>query len=725
MKRYLKVLIFGFFQILIVQKAFSQEVIDISKDMFSNNGELHLDQQEGWLFKLGNNPDWANVELDTRDWEKLTPKELSVDLADEDGRLEGWFRIQIKINPELSNTELYFYQRSHEATDIYLNGTLLKSFGKIGPDIQSYEAYIDNKKLPIPISFVADSVYTLAFHVLDYSDLYPIQLRGSFGQSTFFALGNSNYFNERASYWENDPLFKSIWITTGILLAFLFWFLWFLNKSEKTLQLIAITSTLSLLCPIAMILFDKENISFEGLLFGTRLFLLAISTYLIFMPLVVSQIFKGTISSWLKYLVAALMTMTILNTIFLFNVTPLVIIALLTTSLNIYFIVSYWRRLKGAQWAILGGIVSTALLFIILLMIVYLVQIGKFTFTVQTLNWVTTGAFLAFPLSMLIYVAIRFQEIIQDIRLKANELVKISEEKQELLTGQNQVLEEQVEIRTRELVQAKVEVEKSLENLKSTQAQLIQSEKMASLGELTAGIAHEIQNPLNFVNNFSEINRELVGEALEELDKGDIEETKSILNDLGENSEKITLHGKRADTIVKGMLEHSRTNKGEKALTDLNALAEEFLKLSYHGFRAKDKSFSADFKLDLDPDLPKVNVVASDIGRVILNLVNNAFYAVNEEAKSSPKDFKPEVLISSKQTEKGIEISVKDNGDGIPEHIKEKIFQPFFTTKPTGSGTGLGLSLSYDIVKAHGGELRVESKEGKGAIFTISITLMN
>ncbi|SIO01503.1 sensor histidine kinase [Algoriphagus halophilus] len=273
----------------------------------------------------------------------------------------------------------------------------------------------------------------------------------------------------------------------------------------------------------------------------------------------------------------------------------------------------------------------------------------------------------------------------------------------------------------KQLEDAKSKIEFTLSELKSTQAQLIQSEKMASLGELTAGIAHEIQNPLNFVNNFSEVSDELVDEMNEELENGELEEAKAIGKDLKENLSKINLHGKRADAIVKGMLEHSRINKGEKAPTDLNALADEFVRLSYHGLRAKDKSFNADFKLELDPNLPKVNVVASDIGRVILNLVNNAFYAVHEKAKTTPQDFKPEVIVSSKKTEKGIELSVQDNGPGIPDSIKEKIFQPFFTTKPTGSGTGLGLSLSYDIVKAHGGELKVETSINWGTKFIIKL----
>jgi signal transduction histidine kinase len=244
---------------------------------------------------------------------------------------------------------------------------------------------------------------------------------------------------------------------------------------------------------------------------------------------------------------------------------------------------------------------------------------------------------------------------------------------------------------------------------------------MASLGELTAGIAHEIQNPLNFVNNFSEVSGELVDEMNEELDKGDIEEAKIIGKDLKENLSKINHHGKRAGAIVRGMLEHSRAGKGEKVQTDINALADEYLRLSYHGLRAKDKSFSADFATDLDPNLPKVNVVASDIGRVLLNLINNAFYAVNERSKKGEEGYYPKVLISSRQENGKVVVSVQDNGPGIPSSIKEKIFQPFFTTKPTGSGTGLGLSLSYDIVKAHGGELRVESDESIGTKFILTL----
>jgi two-component system NtrC family sensor kinase len=269
------------------------------------------------------------------------------------------------------------------------------------------------------------------------------------------------------------------------------------------------------------------------------------------------------------------------------------------------------------------------------------------------------------------------------------------------------------------LLQQKEKVQETLEELKVTQSQLVQSEKMASLGELTAGIAHEIQNPLNFVNNFSEVSAELLDEMIEEFDKGDADEAKLIANDVKQNLDKINHHGKRAGAIVKGMLQHSRTSAGKNELTDINALCDEYLRLSYHGLRAKNKSFNADFKVDLDKKLPQIKVVPQDFGRVLLNLINNAFFAVNEKSKTENKDFKPSVIVKTKLENNKVIISVSDNGSGIPDDVKEKIFQPFFTTKPTGQGTGLGLSLSYDIVKAHGAELTVETEQGKGTEFFI------
>ncbi len=303
--------------------------------------------------------------------------------------------------------------------------------------------------------------------------------------------------------------------------------------------------------------------------------------------------------------------------------------------------------------------------------------------------------------------------------LEKERLAKEKEiEKNQLVEQQKLDLEQKVEERTFEL-------KTSLQELKLTQAQLIQSEKMASLGELTAGIAHEIQNPLNFVNNFSEVNKELLEELKEEADKGNVDEIKAIVNDVIENSEKINHHGKRADSIVKGMLQHTRTSSGQKELTDINKLADEYLKLAYHGLRAKDKSFNSALITNFDEVLGSLNIVAQDITRVLLNIYNNAFYAVNEKAKEGLENYKPVITVTTKKLSGKVEICIRDNGNGIPQIVVDKIFQPFFTTKPAGQGTGLGLSLSYDIIKSHGGEIKVESKDGEGCEFIIELPINN
>lgn len=341
----------------------------------------------------------------------------------------------------------------------------------------------------------------------------------------------------------------------------------------------------------------------------------------------------------------------------------------------------------------------------------------------------------ALLLSVIWIIAILFSQYREN---KAAEKERIKRQKEDEINRaialRKVELEELVAERTSELTQQKEELEQTLHELRATQDQLIQSEKMASLGQLTAGIAHEIQNPLNFVNNFSEINTELIDEMKQELAAGTEDSLKSaieIAEDIKQNLEKINHHGKRADAIVKGMLQHSRSSSGIKEPTDINAIADEYLRLSYHGLRAKDKSFNASFKTNFDTNLPKINVIPQDIGRVILNLITNAFYAATLppaalEIKDPNEIHKPTVIVNTTYlppsgSKKGAcLITVSDNGPGIPPEIVDKIFQPFFTTKPSGQGTGLGLSLSYEIVtKGHGGELKVESKVGEGATFTI------
>ncbi|MEZ0540272.1 sensor histidine kinase [Fibrella arboris] len=302
------------------------------------------------------------------------------------------------------------------------------------------------------------------------------------------------------------------------------------------------------------------------------------------------------------------------------------------------------------------------------------------------------------------------------------ELQLLNDQQQQSLLEQNSLLEQRVSERTTELSQQKEALQRSLKELKATQMHLIQREKMASLGELTAGIAHEIQNPLNFVNNFSEISTELLDELKEEISANNNAASLALTAELAENLQKITQHGERASNIVRSMLEHSRTSTGERQPTDVNALADEYLRLAYQGIRAKDKSFNCTLVTDLDPTIGAVNIVSQDMGRVFLNLFNNAFYAVREKQKKAPDTYQPTVLVTTRQDTDSVLIQVRDNGMGIPEAAKTKIFQPFFTTKPAGQGTGLGLSLSYDIVtKEHDGYLTVESQPGEGSEFGVKL----
>jgi two-component system NtrC family sensor kinase len=369
------------------------------------------------------------------------------------------------------------------------------------------------------------------------------------------------------------------------------------------------------------------------------------------------------------------------------------------------------RNHKKGAWIIAAGGIS-CLVFWILFMLQWN-DVSR-VFGIDTF----TLAFISIPVAVSIYLGYDFALTYRSLQQKFTEVESLSREKQQILEAQKETLEQQVEERTAALNQ-------SLNELKAAQTQLVQREKMASLGELTAGIAHEIQNPLNFVNNFSETNTELIEEAQTELKAGNVEEVQAILTDIKGNEEKINTHGKRADAIVKGMLQHSRASVGKKEPTNINALADEYLRLSYHGLRAKDKSFNATIQTHFDKSIGNVAVVPQDIGRVLLNLLNNAFYAVHEQMKKLGESYEPIVSVSTKKLHDKVEIRVQDNGMGISKSLLDKIFQPFFTTKPTGQGTGLGLSLSYDIVKAHGGELKVISNEGEGSAFTIELEIQS
>ncbi|MEP6951561.1 MAG: 7TM diverse intracellular signaling domain-containing protein [Ginsengibacter sp.] len=381
---------------------------------------------------------------------------------------------------------------------------------------------------------------------------------------------------------------------------------------------------------------------------------------------------------------------------------------------------------KGYKPALFYLVAWTFLLICVIIFL--LADLNILPYNSFTANGLTIGSAIE-TLLLSLALANRINVYKKEKQEAQSEVLLSMEDNRKLIMEQNVLLEKKVEDRTLELKQTNKELTVTLQNLKSTQTQLIQSEKMASLGELTAGIAHEIQNPLNFVNNFSEVSAELIDELEEEIDKGNNKEVKNIAADLKQNLEKIKHHGQRADAIVKGMLQHSHGSAGEKQPTNINTLADEYLRLSYHGLRSKINSFNVDLQTDFDMSIKKINIIPQNVGRVFLNLFTNAFYSITEKKKLQPESpagkqasYEPMVSVTTKKLPGTIEIRVRDNGNGIPQKIMDKIFQPFFTTKPTGEGTGLGLSLSYDIItKEHGGTIKAETKEGEFTEFIIQL----
>lgn len=405
---------------------------------------------------------------------------------------------------------------------------------------------------------------------------------------------------------------------------------------------------------------------------------------------------------------------------------PLTLVLAVNTvhALISFFAMGYLGYATGKKGNKLGYYFALAyfIYFVLVLTEATYIQIGKPGYFFELSHVALATLIEAFLLSFLLSKKFEFEK--KDSEKKKEEaqqqLFEKIKENEKIVKEQNVILESKVEERT-------LELNETIQNLTQTQAKLIQSEKMASLGELTAGIAHEIQNPLNFVNNFSDVSIELLDEMHEELKMGNVEEADTISEDLKENLRKISHHGLRASGIIQSMLAHSRSTKAnDKRSTNLNTLVDEYIRLAYHGMRAKDKSFDVSIQSELDPDLPEVLVVPQDIGRVLLNLLNNAFQACAKSVLDDASKYsssRPEVKVSTKKYDDTIKIMVQDNGTGIPDDIKDKIFQPFFTTKPTGQGTGLGLSLSYDIIKAHDGEVTVVSEKNVGTTFHVSIPI--
>ena len=671
------------------------------------SGWIALDS--GWKFKAGDNAEWARPGFNDTSWQSINLFQDLYNIPHLPKNGIVWFRLRFKTDSTLLNQQLVMRIYQTGASEVYLEGKLIHRLGTVSSNSDSVKYYSPNSTLlSFPLAY--DTEQVLAVRFANLPNRYPVFL--NFLRSNLelwvTTLDNANDDNF-VRYYRTYTNRINIGIGVATILCILYLSLFLFFPAQK----INLYFSLSNFFFALFLILNAIAINYHGAVFKFNILLVVfVVLYLVLFLYCIYKIFnQKTGKIYWSLLVAGVLSVP---AAFLIDA------GLISTCLAILILIDILRiciksipNNKAGAWIILIGVT------IDLIYWAFNLLIGLGFINLSTIDSYSAFAFLIAPLSLDIYLGYAFGITSQSLRQKLAEVEQLSNEKQQILSNQNETLEKQVQERTSAL-------NESLQNLKSTQAQLIHSEKMASLGELTAGIAHEIQNPLNFVNNFSEVNTELIEELKTELATGNQQQAIEIANDIKENEEKINYHGKRADAIVKGMLQHSRNNSGQKEPTDINALADEYLRLAYHGMRAKDKEFKATIETDFDKSIENINIIPQDIGRVILNLITNAFYAVNEKKKQQPGGYEPIVIISTKRLDSPSDgskvlIKVKDNGNGIPESQLDKIFQPFFTTKPTGQGTGLGLSISYDIVKAHGGELKVETIKGHFSEFILTL----
>ena len=680
---------------------------------------------KGWRFQAGDNPKWADPEFDDQRWQAIDP---TLDIVEALPQIPksgiGWFRLHLSFDKAVLEQQLALMIQQSGASEIYLNGRLIYSFGVVNPDSGEVRAY-DPRWRPVLFPVTGEAHQVLAVrYALQPAVRYTTMFESS-NPALWIRIKNlDTAIVDHEKYYGTVMSFYAFIIGACALLFFLHMAFYVFYPQQKANLSFAMFALLFVAENVlsAWLLVNGQEVSSRYHLYNFGFTLILVAD--MFLLTAVYQLSnqkrdKAFFALMLLVVVSVFLVIPqygwgwIVGGAFLEVVIKLNILRIALQSAR--------RGKRGARF-IAWGAVSCLLFFVFFLSLgvfsrEFLIGLSPF----RSLLYITSV--LSIPIATSIYLGLDFAFINSALEKKLKEVEDLSQktilqekERQELLSSQNERLEKQVEERTTAL-------QASLQELKTTQVQLIQKEKMASLGEITAGIAHEIQNPLNFINNFSELNNELIDEMQESFFTGQVEEARALATGVKENNNKISYHGKRADAIVKDMLEHSRTPKGGKQQTDINALTDEYLHLAYYGFKAKDKEFTCTLDTSYDLNLVKMEVVPQELGRVLLNLFNNAFYAVRQKQLLEFEEYEPKVRVSTGSHNGKIEIRVWDNGTGIPESVKNKIFQPFFTTKPTGQGTGLGLSLSYDIItkRHHGGELTVATGVGEWTEFTITL----
>ena len=682
---------------------------------------------KGWRYHAGDNPAWARPDFNAAAWEAFAAQQPLREMPLHQRTGIGWLRLRFRPADSLWRRALRLQVAGYGAWEIYLNGRLVQRSGTVQANPTRVPAPYQLPAIAVPGGGAAEQVLAIRFApwqspLLRLSDgntvrtLLQVHLRAEAQvrqlaaeqvRAVLVACATAAVFGLltllHLAFFRYYPVQRANLYFACFALAMA------LSSASTLLQWgVAFPPLAALL----LLQFGLSLVFVQGYLWALR----ALYALFGFRP---GWAYRGL---WLGF--GAVVVLNLNGATYVGNVSTLLVV--LTIIELVRLTVRALRQRRRGAWIVGAGFAVILLVLVGLVLASVLSSLLRVANPLQALsngNWAVNLLFELSPaLGISLFLAREFALDSQLLQVKLGEVERLSAQtlaqeqaRQALLAAQNETLETQVVERTAAL-------QRSLTDLRATQAQLIQKEKMASLGELTAGIAHEIQNPLNFVNNFAEVSAELLEELQEAQAAGDAEEVTALADDLAQNLGKISHHGRRAAAIVKGMLEHSRTSTGERAPTDLNQLCEEYLRLAYQGLRAKDKTFNATLETNFAPGLPLVEAAGADVGRVLLNLLGNAFYAVQQRQQTGEAGYHPTVSVSTEHVRNQVEIRVADNGTGMPAEVQAKIFQPFFTTKPTGEGTGLGLSLSYDIItKAHGGMLAVESREGQGTEFLIML----
>jgi len=700
----------------------------LSDSLFDDIGVISLSEFDGWKYTTEDSIAFKDPNYDDAHWVDLNPADLSLEENHNNDYIKGWFRFRFRLDSTMTSQTLHLRLGTWGAAEVYVDGILQGTFGQVSDRNKEFINY--NPLNVIPDEFVSDFVpgetYILALRLEDRHTVWLYEYLGiDYRIDPWVRITSSAYGKYIQQTSQYSVAFAYSISAALIIILILISAIYALNRFDPVLRDAAIFVGIMLLTAVPEFL----NVTFVHNLIQYVLVeeIGNIALHLVFgwIPLMLSGILYGSRPSWVKWLVIFAIPAALLMSIgdkMVYSSGYLVI----STLAAVWVIIRGRAYIKGENTILLFAIITE------LLIIVAYILLEPFYNSIRTTGAADAHIFLIylfFPLMLVIYLAVRYtrnytllQEKFKEISRLSEEKIKVERDKQVLISRQKEVLEKEVEIRTADLT-------KSLEDLKAAQQQLVQQEKLASLGQLTAGIAHEIKNPLNFVNNFSSVSLEMIDEALEEiekLEKSDIsEDIADILVSVKGNLTKIHDHGTRADRIVKSMLLHSRGGSGKTESTDFNAVIHEYTNLAYHGMRAGKNAISVDVQFDLDKTIGKVPLIAEDFSRVILNLCNNAFDAMREwgvaSGEQKEKKFEAKLIVKTELDGGSVKLIIEDNGPGIPNEIRDKILQPFFTTKKGTEGTGLGLSITNDIIKAHGGQLTIESESGNGSRFIITL----